>query len=387
MRKGRYRILAAGVLALAPAARARADVYDKLAKKLVAGIKGEQEAKAAVLPFAYADARTSPGGRIVAEALATAIAEREEAALVERNQIDHALAEVQLSYTGMISSGTALQAGRLIGAKYLVLGTLSDQGEKKVEINARLIEAESGIVRAAGKATAKKTWRDFAPIETRGPAPLSVNSVQIPTDMGDELMVQRFGDRVVLVEYMNTEGNPHLRLTDITDPERKESDTVALPFDAKNNRFRRLYPARAKMRGRRYLLWSGVWKPETGPVLHMAPLKGFWTDAVHGDQEVLFDFVDVQRRWTALVSRNGYFIGERDGSNLVAFFERLPKARLRVSIWSLDEYNTLARMPSAHVIVEGRHGHEASSGITEVGTRHFRFRYDVDTDKIVVEEL
>lgn len=374
-------------LALAPAARARADVYDKLAKKLVSGIRGEKEAKAAVLPFAYADARSSPGGRIVAEALATAIAEREEAALVERNQIDIALREIQLSYAGMISSTTALQAGRLIGAKYLALGTLADHGETRVEINARLIEAETGIVRAAGKATVKKTWRDFAPLATGGLAPLSVNSVQIPTDMGDELMVQRFGDRVVLIEYVNTEGEPHLRLTDITDPAKRESDEVALPFDAKNNRFRRLLPSRAKMRGRRYLLWSGVWKPETGPVLHMAPLKGFWTDALHGDQEVLFDFIDVQRRWTALVSRNGYFLGERDGSNLVAFFERLPKARLRVSIWGLDENNTLARVPSGRVIVEGRHGHEASSGITEVGTRHFRFRYDVDTDRVVVEEL
>lgn len=401
MRESRHRILDAGgslwpcrahyiapglaVLVLLAAPAARADVYDKLAKRLVGGIEGERQ-KAAVLPFTYADGRNSPGGRIVAEALATSIAGRKEAVLVERGQIDSAMKEISLSFTGAISSGTALRAGRLVGARYLVLGSLADDGETKVEINARLIETESGIVRAAAKGMVRKTWRDSAPIDAASPAPLSVTSLAIPATGGADLLVESFGDRRVMIEYVNTEGRPHLRLTDVTDPKTTDVDEVALPFDARSNRFRKLHPKRAKIRGRRYLLWSGVWKPDTGPVLHMAPLKGFWTDATVGDQEVLFDFMDVQRRWTELISKNGQFLGERDGVELVAFFERLPESRLRISVWPIAD-NTLSRFPSAYVVIEGRRGREAVTGITEVGTRHFRFRYDADSDKVTVEEL
>ncbi|MBI5202409.1 MAG: hypothetical protein HY925_12535 [Elusimicrobia bacterium] len=384
MRKSSHRVLAAALFLLAPAARA--DVYDKLAKKLVDPIDGKKKEKAAVLPFAYADGRNSPGGRIVSEALATAIAGRDEAVLVERGQIDSAMKEISLSFTGMISSGSALQAGRMVGAKYLVLGTLADDGEKRVEVNARLVETESGIVLAAGKATVKKTWRDYAPVDATGGPPLSVTSIVLPATPGTDLMVQAFGERRVMIEYVNTEGRPHLRLTDVTDPKKTDSDEVAVPFDAESNRFRKMYPKRVKLHGRRYLLWSGVWKPETGPVIHMAPLKGVLTDATVGDQEVLFDFLDLERRWTELVSRSGHFLGDRDGLNLVAYFERLPKAKLRVSLWSIDAENTLSRVPSGHTTIDGKRGEEVVTGLTEVGTRHFRFRYDADTDRVTVEE-
>jgi len=137
MRESRHRVLGLALLLIAPAAQA--DVYDKLAKKLVDPIASKKKERAAVLPFSYADGRSSPGGRIVSEALATAIAEQGGAVLVERSQIESAMKEISLSFTGMISSSTALQAGRVVGARYLVVGTLADDGEKKVEVNARLL--------------------------------------------------------------------------------------------------------------------------------------------------------------------------------------------------------------------------------------------------------
>lgn len=372
--------------ALAAAVPASADVYDKLAKRLVREVEGAAGAKAAVLPFSYADGRSSPGGTIVSEALSTAIAERARDLLVERSQLESAMKEISLAYTGAISSATALQAGRLTGARFLILGTLADEGEREVQIHARLIETESGVVRTAAKATTRKTWRDVAPLEGGGRKPLSVTTAQLPTGGPAGLRLESFGDRRLLLEYLNTDGRPQLRLTDVTDPKKPDADSVELPLNAEKNTFSTLKGTRVKLKGRRYLIWSGVWKPEAGPTLHIAPLKGFWTDATEADQEVLVGFADLTERWVREVQARGHFLGPRDGLDLVAYFERLPRARVRVSVWEIDGQRNLARTPARHLVVEGRKGGEVATPITEVGTRHFRFKYDLDQDRLTVEE-
>lgn len=385
MRQGRLGVLA--VLPALLAGPASADVYDKLASRLFRGVETKAGSKAAVAPFAYTDGRPSPGGLIVAEALSTAIAEREKDFLVERSQLETAMKEISLSYTGAVSSASALQAGKVAGARYLVLGTLSDDGDRRVEVHARLVETESGLVMSAAKATVKKTWRDIPRLEGGGRPPLSVSSVQVPSGGGAGLRVEPFGDRRVLVEYMNTDGRPQLRLTDVTDPKATYSGSVELPLNAEKNTFSALEGTRVKLGPRRYLVWSGVWKPEAGPIIHIAPLKGFWTDATVADQEVLVEFADLTERWVKEVQSRGHFLGARDGLDLVAYVERLPKARVRVSVWEIDAQRSLSRIPSRHLIVEGERGREVASPITDVGTRHFRFKYDLDDDRLTVEEL
>ena len=368
---------------------ARADVYDTLAKKLIKGVAGLDKAKAAVLPFAYADGRSSPGGRIVADGLATAIAEQSRAALVERDQLDKMLEEMKLGVTGAISSGTAVQAGKLVGAKYLVVGTLDEVSEERVEVHARLIETESGVVRAAAKGEVRRTWRD-GDVPVNSPPPIKVTEALVKLSDPEEPLVQAFGDRKVRIEYGNTEDRPLLRLIDVTDPRHTDADEIVLPFDAHENKFRDADwgTHRAKIHGRRYQIWSGVWKAGRGPTLHIAPLVGFWAESTVGAQEMIVDFMDLVGRWVKQVERRGQFLGTRDGLELVAYLEKLADKRLRVSLWEITPgTRSLAPYPRLHLELQGRRGAEVSSNVLSVATRHFRFRYDYDADRVKVEEL
>ena len=384
MRINGRRILVALLFAAVPA---RADVYDKLAKSLIRGVPGIGAAKAAVLPFAYADGRSSPGGRIVAEGLSNAIAEQTRGVLVERSQIDKMMAEMSLGATGAVSSTTAVQAGRLIGAKYLVVGTLEEISDTSVEVRARLIEAESGIVQSQARGEVKRTWRE-GEVPLNAPPPIKVTEVSVRPTGPEQPLVERFGERTVRIEYSNSDDRPVLRLTDVTDARRPESVEVELPFDAHRNKFYDMSGRRAKLHGRRYLVWSGVWKENRGPTLHIAPLKGFWTDATSGDLEMIVDFMDLVGRWVKQVEKRGEFLGSRDNLELVAYFDRLEDKRLRVSLWTIQgPGRVLSPYPGKFMELQGRHGAETSSNVIAVGTRHFRFRYDFDGDRVKVEEL
>jgi TolB-like protein len=65
--------------------------------------------------------------------------------LVEREKVSDLMDEIGLGMTGAVDPGTSVKAGKLLGAEYLVLGTVSEIGDKII-VNARMIAAESGAV-------------------------------------------------------------------------------------------------------------------------------------------------------------------------------------------------------------------------------------------------
>lgn len=72
--------------------------------------------------------------------------------VVERDQVDRALAELALTAERLSDDSRAARLGRLVGAKAVVLGAYQLAGEK-IRITARLVLVETGVVKKAAKVT------------------------------------------------------------------------------------------------------------------------------------------------------------------------------------------------------------------------------------------
>jgi TolB-like protein len=72
--------------------------------------------------------------------------------VVERDQIDRALAELALQKEALTDESRAARAGRLVGATHVVLGGFQ-RAAKQVRITARLVVVETGVVETSAKVT------------------------------------------------------------------------------------------------------------------------------------------------------------------------------------------------------------------------------------------
>jgi TolB-like protein len=79
----------------------------------------------------------------VPELLKTELSSSEGMILVERGQIESVLDEQALSMTGLIDSSTAQKVGGLLGAEYVITGTINKNGDWII-INAKILRVVSG---------------------------------------------------------------------------------------------------------------------------------------------------------------------------------------------------------------------------------------------------
>jgi TolB-like protein len=108
-------------------------------------IPSDQPAILAVVPF---DDRDGEGtlSRTVAELLTTQLANLPHLTVVERLRIETVLEEQELARQGLTEPG-GLQLGRLLNARYVVLGSIGTSGAS-VTFSARILDTETGEVRA-----------------------------------------------------------------------------------------------------------------------------------------------------------------------------------------------------------------------------------------------
>jgi TolB-like protein len=76
--------------------------------------------------------------------------------VVERDRLEAVLNELKLQQSKAFDKATAVKVGKLIGAQYLVTGSLLMQGDGKLRIDARLISAEGGKDITAASVTGDK---------------------------------------------------------------------------------------------------------------------------------------------------------------------------------------------------------------------------------------
>ena len=82
----------------------------------------------------------------IPEFLKSELSKSEKIVIVERRQLEAVLREQALSMTGMVDSSTAQQVGTLLGAEYVISGTINQSG-KWTRIDAKIIRVSSGHVK------------------------------------------------------------------------------------------------------------------------------------------------------------------------------------------------------------------------------------------------
>jgi len=147
------------------AAKAAAEVYGELnalSDKLQDGINDQPGIKLAVLEFAYTSGKESEGPVIVQERLTTLLVQNKKVTLIERNLLKKVMGELKLQASGAMDEETVKKVGKLLGAAAVVTGTLNDLKNETTEVNARIVDTESGKILSAAGAVIKKTWQDAA---------------------------------------------------------------------------------------------------------------------------------------------------------------------------------------------------------------------------------
>ena len=101
----------------------------------------------AVMPLKALDAGAKEANVVAAltELCATRLSEMPGVIQVERGRIDSVINELKRSQSGQLSPKYAAQAGKLIGASHVLLGTVSTVGAN-LQISVRLVTAETGVV-------------------------------------------------------------------------------------------------------------------------------------------------------------------------------------------------------------------------------------------------
>ncbi|HCC46518.1 MAG TPA: hypothetical protein DEQ38_00115 [Elusimicrobia bacterium] len=127
-------------------------------------------------------------GTGVAEMMVTALAETKKYTLIEREKLEAVLAEQKLGASGAVTAQTAAKIGRLLGAQYIVTGSITEFGVKdskigvgglekvlpfgggakvakntaRVAIDVRAIDTTSAQIVAAAKGEGKKSSAEFS---------------------------------------------------------------------------------------------------------------------------------------------------------------------------------------------------------------------------------
>ena len=70
--------------------------------------------------------------------------------VLERSEMKRLLEEQKFQYSGCVDTKCAVELGKMLGAKYMVVGTISHIG-KTFSIDSRLISVESGEAYGSGK--------------------------------------------------------------------------------------------------------------------------------------------------------------------------------------------------------------------------------------------
>jgi TolB-like protein len=132
---------------------------ERLTSKLEAGIEDYDNIKIAVLQFPYTNGKVSEGSIIIQERITSIFARNKRITLIERDQLKKIFKELELHSTGVVDDKTTKKLGKLLGADAITMGTLNDINNEEVEINARIVQTETGKILSAGNVVIKKTWK------------------------------------------------------------------------------------------------------------------------------------------------------------------------------------------------------------------------------------
>jgi TolB-like protein len=157
----RFKLRCAAALALSLAgATARAGDFDKLASLLTRAAKAHGRARIAILPFQVIGGKGSTSGRIVSERLVGPMLSGGEVEVVERAMLESVMSEQRLQFSGVVDARSVKEIGKILNVDAMITGTVIALKDDRVEVNARLIDAESAKVLFAGSTKVDQDWNE-----------------------------------------------------------------------------------------------------------------------------------------------------------------------------------------------------------------------------------
>ena len=91
----------------------------------------------------------------LAEIFITELSQIQSVKIVERQELRALLDEMKLSQSGILNQNNSLKAGEMLGARNLVFGGFMVTPEKKIRIDIRIVEVETGLTVKASEVTGK----------------------------------------------------------------------------------------------------------------------------------------------------------------------------------------------------------------------------------------
>ncbi len=127
-------------------------------------LSSQEKERIAILDF-EAGSVSADTAKTVAELLGTELVNTGKFAVIERKQIAKVMNEQGFQMTGAVDMEKAVQVGKLLAVKYLVMGSVAKLGGNYI-INGKIVDVESGNVLLATKVVVKNEGEFIAGCET-----------------------------------------------------------------------------------------------------------------------------------------------------------------------------------------------------------------------------
>ncbi len=125
-------------------------VISNLSQQISSTMLEQNKRKVAIVDFPLLTGQMTELGIFLSDKLTNSLFQyKDKFEVVERKQLDAVFKEINLTLTGIIDDKTALSIGKVLGADAIVIGTLTDLGNK-VDINIHLLATEQAKVLAVG---------------------------------------------------------------------------------------------------------------------------------------------------------------------------------------------------------------------------------------------
>lgn len=124
----------------------------------------------AVLPFEIGASGVPPDAAVgIADMMVTALVKTKVYEIVEREQLQKILSEQKFGMSGLVDPSTAVQIGKMLGVKKIIIGKITQMGvtqsevifikraTAKVSIDIRIIDVETGIIDSTETATGEES--------------------------------------------------------------------------------------------------------------------------------------------------------------------------------------------------------------------------------------
>jgi TolB-like protein len=145
---------------LAGASQAAGDEYGRMAAELSKAAVRQGTRRVAILPFQEVGAQGGNAGMVVSEKLIAPLLAEGRVEVVERTLLQSVLREQRLQASGAADSQTIKEIGKVLGVDAIVSGTVLALKNDRVEVNARLIDAQTARVLSVATGRVEKDWAE-----------------------------------------------------------------------------------------------------------------------------------------------------------------------------------------------------------------------------------